>query len=306
MIAVSEVAATEGLAVYHAGPAGAAICIFRMGLLCWYRPLGPVGAALLALTLTLLPMAVALAAEAPQVRIIATDPVGSEPLHQGEALSLRLAYRSENPLRFQIDGFAGGERRTDVETGTVPVYPPGQGEAIVWLRLRNGGFLDEVRVRVMDAQWQVLTVVVQPGPFFWESRPGAAPRTSAPWVAELNQAQAAMARASAAAAAAEAEGGFDGWGLLVILMGWSVPGYLALQVYMVARWRGGWRKAALAPLALMIPVGAYTLFALVAGSNLWPLVLLFVSPFAFLFLAALWLLRQLRAPSRKPEKPAGA
>jgi hypothetical protein len=231
-------------------------------------------------------------AAGPAARISATDPAGREILHAGEALSVRLTYDSPIPLRFQIEGFAGGQRRSDAHTGTVPVYPPGQGQAIVWLRFQNGAFLDEVRVRVMDEQWQVQAVVTEAGPFFWEARPRAAPRTPAAWVRELNDAQTAMARA--AATVAESEEGFDGWGLLVMLMGWSVPGYFVLQGWMLARYRDGWRKAALVPLALMIPLAAYTLFALLAGSNLWPLALIFLTPLAFLYLLALWLLRQWR------------
>lgn len=51
----------------------------------------------------------------------------------------------------------------------------------------------------------------------------------------------------------------------------------------------------LVPLVWMAPAGCYTLFALFAGSNLWPLVLIFLSPLALLFLLGLLLSKRLRA-----------
>ena len=35
----------------------------------------------------------------------------------------------------------------------------------------------------------------------------------------------------------------------------------------------------------MVPLLAHTVFAFVSGSNLWPLMLIFVSPAAFIYLA---------------------
>jgi hypothetical protein len=72
--------------------------------------------------------------------------------------------------------------------------------------------------------------------------------------------------------------------MLLMLMGWSEPAYVALQVLLLRRLSGGWRRAAMVPLVWMVPAGCYTLFALLAGSNLWPLVLIFLSPLALLFL----------------------
>ena len=67
----------------------------------------------------------------------------------------------------------------------------------------------------------------------------------------------------------------------------AVPGYFVLQVYAARRWDGNWRWAALAPLIVMVPLLGYTVFALAAGSNLWPLLLILTAPVAFLYLAAL-------------------
>ena len=72
------------------------------------------------------------------------------------------------------------------------------------------------------------------------------------------------------------------------LAGWfaliAIPGYWILQVVLARRYDGGWRVAALLPLAVMIPLALYTAFAFAAGSNLWPLLIIFVSPLGFLYL----------------------
>lgn len=75
----------------------------------------------------------------------------------------------------------------------------------------------------------------------------------------------------------------------------AVPLYVVLQA--VALVRPGSRAAAVVPLAVMVPVFAYTGLALAQGSNLWPLMLLFASPVAVLYLAVVLLAgRRVGAP----------
>jgi hypothetical protein len=66
-----------------------------------------------------------------------------------------------------------------------------------------------------------------------------------------------------------------------------VPGYLLLQAGLAFWTSGGWRKATLAPAVIMVPILAYTVLALAGGSNLWPLLMLFTAPLAFLYLVVL-------------------
>lgn len=71
-------------------------------------------------------------------------------------------------------------------------------------------------------------------------------------------------------------------GLLAMI---ALPGYWVLQILLAKSYDGGWRLAVLMPLIVMVPLLAYTVFAFVSGSNLWPLMLIFVSPAAFIYLA---------------------
>jgi hypothetical protein len=81
-------------------------------------------------------------------------------------------------------------------------------------------------------------------------------------------------------------------GLLVML---ALPGYVVLQVWTARAYWGGWRIAALAPLVVMIPLLAWTVFSFAAGSNLWPLLLILTAPFACTYLGLLMLARVLSA-----------
>jgi len=74
---------------------------------------------------------------------------------------------------------------------------------------------------------------------------------------------------------------------IMSIAGLALLGYLVLQPVMAFRLSGGWRMAALAPLIVTIPLVVQAAYALEAGSNLWPLWLIFATPFAFLYLLVL-------------------
>ena len=77
-------------------------------------------------------------------------------------------------------------------------------------------------------------------------------------------------------------------GLVVIGIAFgAVIAYPPLQYNAIRQLRGGWRAAAFLPLAVMGFVVAVTVPALVGGSNLWPIYLIFITPFAAVYLMAL-------------------
>jgi fumarate reductase subunit C len=76
----------------------------------------------------------------------------------------------------------------------------------------------------------------------------------------------------------------------VDLMFLSVPGYFLLQAALTFWTSRGWRLATLVPAVIMVPILAYTVLAYAAQSNLWPLLLLFSAPPAFLYLVVLSLI----------------
>jgi hypothetical protein len=69
-----------------------------------------------------------------------------------------------------------------------------------------------------------------------------------------------------------------------------VPGYFLPQIVLVWRRRGSWRKAAAAPLLPMGAILAYTIYAVMDGSNIAPVILILTAPLAFIYLAIIaWL-----------------
>jgi hypothetical protein len=232
----------------------------------------------------------------PTVELLATDPPDGSLLNVGEALYVRLGYTGDQRLRFRVRGYLGGiERSEGTRTNPAPSYPAGTSEALAWIEYTAPIALDELRIEVYDHYWKLLTQIVVPFDIGWRAGERTPARTRAAWVAPLSDAQQQM---TSAALAAAHQGGDDGWWpLLILLAGWSIPGYFVLQGVLYRRWRDGWRKAALLPLWATIPIVAYTLFALFMGSNLWPLVMLFTVPLAFFYLVLLVLAKRILAPA---------
>ena len=81
---------------------------------------------------------------------------------------------------------------------------------------------------------------------------------------------------------------FDFLGLAVML---CVPGYFVLQAALPLRLRGAWRKASLVPLVGAIPALLHAMTALAAGSNIWPIIFVFFSLLACLYLIGLLALK---------------
>ena len=77
-------------------------------------------------------------------------------------------------------------------------------------------------------------------------------------------------------------------GLIVIVIAFAaVVAYPGLQYRAIRELQGGWRVAAFLPLAVMAVVVAVTVPAIFQGSNLWPIYLIFITPFAAVYLLAL-------------------
>jgi len=72
-------------------------------------------------------------------------------------------------------------------------------------------------------------------------------------------------------------------GMPLDLLWLAVPLYLILQIIVLVRTSGTNRALAGAPLFIMVPIYIYTIVALMQQSNLWPLLLLFSSPVALLY-----------------------
>lgn len=80
---------------------------------------------------------------------------------------------------------------------------------------------------------------------------------------------------------------------------WGLPfvAYLFLQAVALLRLRKRWRLAALLPLLPMFVIVVLTIQAYRAESNLWPILLIFASPMAAIYVGVILLLdRQRKQP----------
>jgi len=80
----------------------------------------------------------------------------------------------------------------------------------------------------------------------------------------------------------------EGWSIPAMF--WSFPIYIVMQVVAWKKTRGLWRFAAFLPLIPMLAVLVITIIGFSEGSNLWPIMLLFTSPAAFIYMCAFFIL----------------
>jgi hypothetical protein len=254
-----------------------------------------------ALVLFLALVAGAVAQTPPVVRIVAVSPEPADRLAGGQNLYVRVAYESDQPLRFQAAGYREGKKHESLATNPSPLYPAGRGEAMVWVFGQPSARIDELRVRVCDDGWKQISEVTVPVQAAW--RAGVSPAPEAPWVAEASAAQQqairqALQREMVADRTKSTLLDTLWLGLSAILVPvafLSVPGYPLLQLFTLWKLRGPARLLSALPLALMLPVYAFCLYALTQDSNLWPLYAIFASPVAFVITLTVFLVARRKA-----------
>jgi hypothetical protein len=234
--------------------------------------------------LLLLLWAAPLLAASPTVTVTGSSPELPAELASRRALYLRVQYDADQPIRLRAVGYLQGKPAPQAHSNPSPAYPAGADEALAWFSHPDGTAIDELRLEVSSDQWQPLATISVPVQARWTAAAAGLPSEDAAWVADLSQAQQALAVANHQRP--EASGWLDA-GLMLVF--WSVPGYIALQIVTLAKLKGRRRRLAWVPLLGMGPVYAFSLFALTMGANLWPVWLIVASPFACLFLAALLL-----------------
>ncbi|MFN3714175.1 MAG: hypothetical protein ACK4SX_10975 [Alcanivoracaceae bacterium] len=243
----------------------------------------PLLSLMLALMLWQLP-GTTLRAEELQANIIDRFPL-TDQLAADQSLYLRIRYSSPEPVRFQARAVATGNQPAGAMMNPAPLYPAGDGEALAWIGFRHAAAPEGIEVHVSNHSWKTLVVLPLPAPPVWT--PSSAPAGVMPdWVEQLSSQQQQMTSEHLQRA-----GHNEGGDWLILLMAWSVPGYFLLQGWVWLRWQPPWRRAGLLPLWASLPVTGYTVFALLMGSNLWPLVMLFVMPVLTIYLLAIAVIR---------------
>ena len=220
--------------------------------------------------------------------VIERAPPAGTDLAIGDGLHVRLGYRSDRPVRFQMKGLALGKNVTaGAMYNVAPPYPAGEGQAIVWLAYRQPTAIDEFAITAMGADWKPVGTLGAPATIGWST--GIPKRQMPEWASRMHQAQQAMASRQMEQHGRNS-GGSD---LLLLLLPLGALAYFVLQPLTVWRFDRGWRVAALVPLIATVPLILHAALAFAGGANLWPLLLILFLPFAALYLLGLCGVRML-------------
>ena len=96
-------------------------------------------------------------------RIVETDPSSRMTLGARQPFYLRIAYKTDVPVRFRAQGYSQGAL---IERGAsynpAPVYPAGDGEAVAWLAFGGEVRIDEIRVTAHDERWREVAIEALP------------------------------------------------------------------------------------------------------------------------------------------------
>jgi hypothetical protein len=224
-----------------------------------------------------------------QVRVSASDPPSPAELGRWERFYVRIGYKTDERVVLSAQPYYKG-RPVSAPTGGSPRVGPGEGEGVFWFAVVEPAQVDAVVVTAQTERGKVLAESRIAVNLTWTGAPRTAARQRAPWV---EQQLAAEKRAEATRRSGppnEEPAWFDGIALAFMATGLLYP---VLQPLLLWRMRGGWRIAAALPLLLMLPIIAFTVRAYLDDSNLFPLMLILISPFAVFYLLAVMLLRRL-------------
>jgi len=222
-------------------------------------------------------------AQAPvHLYLLATDPPTGSTLQRGEAFYARVQYQTDREIR--IWGRGKGVDKVPGKSHPSPVYGPGAGEALVWFTLDVPGKIDVMRVEAVPPDRQEAVAAAEfPVKLRWEE--GAPKHARAPWVdpmaADLQeQVQDRLASATSG----------TGWDIFMVLLLASTPGYLAAQAFAFWRMRGRYGVAFWLPVGAMALVYLFVLLGVLAGSNIAPMWVVFLSPIALIYVIVLLIL----------------
>ncbi len=248
---------------------------------------------LLSLALLIFPALATKAAEPVQMDVVRTSPSSGFVLPRYGTINMEIAYHSAEPLRLQARAYSNG---VSLDAGQAMnasvVHPAGSGKALVWVSYSEPTAIDAIWVTAYDESWKALAVLEVERPAQWLAKTADKRAETPAWVKTLIAKETALAEQYLKEHPPEPDSWSDA---LVSFMFISVPGYFILQAVAFFTLQGGWRWAALAPLLIMVPAVGHAVLALSAGSNLWPVVVIFAAPLGFLYLLLLSLLKGVRS-----------
>jgi hypothetical protein len=234
----------------------------------------------------------ALACAEVRVRVIETDPASPATLGHWEQFYLRIAYEADQPIRVRAEAYSGGKAVPSTNSGS-PRYDTGAGEAMFWIAYTTPARVDRIVVSAEDEKTHKPVAQAEMAVnLTWTGQKMAARRPKPEWVVSL---QAERDRRHKEEMREYANRPRPWWEPVLFMAAmWSIPLYFIVQIVLLLRWRGGWRIAAAIPAVPMLLVLGHAIFALFAGSNIFPIVLVFTCMPVLIYLTILVVLRRFR------------
>jgi hypothetical protein len=231
-----------------------------------------------------------------QATIEATHPAVDAMLGRNGTFHVLIAYESDEPISLWARPYRNG-REVINAMSNASARRSGTGQALGWFALTGPGYVDEIRVRAGGGdpyrEWELARTAVR---LEWTA--ADVPEDASPrWVDELKAAEDARTRADAERRAHEPVSGSDvafmsGFMLVMLALG---LGGIIVPLWSAWRWRGGWRLAALVPVAVL----AFVALRIVVDTardptshNLWPFEIIIFGAGALLAIGVLRLARR--------------
>jgi hypothetical protein len=220
------------------------------------------------------------------LEVLDANPESPATLGKYQNFSLRIGYTCDQPIFLRAQLLLDGVR-VPAMTGGSPLYNRGSGEAFFWLAATSAAKVEEILITADAKDGKRLAQITYPVNLNWTAELDENPPPVPDWVKRMKQEQ----ESKIASQAASYNQGATGWAMAGIgsLIMLCVPAYFVVQVALLWRLPDKWKKAAAAPLVPMGLVFVYTLWAYHEGSNLYPVVLIFASPLALIYLVTVLL-----------------
>lgn len=201
----------------------------------------------------------------------------------------RIVYQTDQPVRLELRPYRNGRPVLEgVYYSGSPEYPAPGGAGIAWFAFSEPQTIDEIRASASDVWGNSFTEVTLSRRLVWQ--PNAPAPAVAAWVEPLKQQTDALSRAQQP----PSDDGFLVM-LLVQLVFLLVPLSVILQLVSLLVLKGRPKAVAWLSAMAMALLWAFVIVTAVAGSNLSPIWLVFLSPLFVLLLGSLlvgrWLTR---------------
>lgn len=235
-----------------------------------------------AFALALLP-GLALSQSAPDVTIelLEIDPGDAAAVPLDTRVYGRIRYRTDGPVRLVLLPYRNGQPVSDgVYYSGSPDYPAGSGEAMAWFAFSSPQSIDEIRAVANDVFSNVFAEASLKQPVAW--RAGAAVPGVAAWVAPLKEKTEAISESQRP----DSESGVLAL-ILTQLIFACIPLSVAVQIHALCKLEGGLKRLARVSAFAMAALWIFVIVTGIAGSNISPIWLVFLSPVFVAYLFAL-------------------